>query len=86
MALEKKTEVGLVSVLPDGQLQVRTDTVILDDGVEISRTYHRHVVAPGDDLDAEDARVKEVATGNLHTAKVISDYEAAQAELEAAQG
>ena len=43
------------------------------DGVEISRTYHRHVVAPGADLSGEDARVKKIAEVE-HTSAVITAY------------
>ena len=46
MALTERTEIGSINVLPMGQIQVRTDTIIERDGVEISRTYHRHVVEP----------------------------------------
>jgi len=76
MALEEKTVIGSREVLPDGQIQVRTDTVIERDGVEISRTYHRHVVAPGDDVSGEDASVQTVANA-VHTAEVIAAYKAA---------
>jgi|TARA_R100001244_G_scaffold2854_1_gene4197 hypothetical protein len=82
MALTEREEIGTITVLADGQLEVRKDTVIERDGVEISRTYHRHVVEPGADLDAEDPRVKAVATGTIHTAKVIEDFTAKKAEME----
>ena len=77
MALTERTEVGQRTVLPDGQIQVRTDTVIERDGVEISRSYHRHVVAPGDDVSREDASVQTVANA-VHTADVIAAYRAAR--------
>ncbi|SUZ93803.1 uncharacterized protein METZ01_LOCUS46657 [marine metagenome] len=69
MALEKVTEVGSIEVLPMGQIQVRTDTVIKEDGKEISRRYHRHVVEPNHNTAKEDQRVKEVAEA-VHTKKV----------------
>lgn len=78
MALTQRTEIGSREVLSDGQVQVRTDTIIEDDGVEISRTYHRHVLAPGDDLTGEDASVILVADA-AWTADVIAAYAAAQA-------
>ena len=77
MALEEKTVIGSKEVLSDGQIQVRTDTVIERDGVEISRTYHRHVIAPGDDVSGEDASVQTVANA-VHTAEVIAAYNAAR--------
>ena len=78
MALAERIEIGSREVLPDGQIQVREDTVIERDGVEISRTYHRHVIAPGDDVSGEDASVQTVANA-VHTAEVIAAYQAAQA-------
>jgi hypothetical protein len=78
MAITERTIIGSREVLPDGQIQVRTDTVIERDGVEISRTYHRHVVAPGDDVSGEDASVQTVANA-VHTAEVIAAFKAAQA-------
>jgi hypothetical protein len=77
MALTERTVIGSREVLPDGQIQVRTDTVIERDGVEISRSFHRHVVAPGDNLSGEDASVQIVANA-VHTAEVIAAFKAAQ--------
>ena len=76
MARTERTEIGSREVLADGQIQVRTDTVIERDGVEISRTYHRHVVSPGDDVSGENAAVQTVANA-VWTAEVIAAYEAA---------
>jgi len=58
--LEKKVGIGLVTVLPDGQLQVREDTVILDNGQELHRTYHRSVLEPSETLPKQ-AFLKEIA-------------------------
>ncbi len=67
--LTERTEIGSMDVLPMGHIQVRTDTVIERDGVEISRTYHRHVVDPDSDTSNEDQRVKDVAN-TVHTPAV----------------
>ena len=77
MAISKRLEIGSRNVLADGQIQVRVDTVIEEDGVELSRTYHRKVLAPGDDVTAEDPSVKFVA-GAVWTPAVIAAYKAAQ--------
>ena len=77
MAITERTVIGSREVLPDGQIQVRTDSVIERDGVEISRTYHRHVVAPGDDVSREDPSV-QVVTKAVHTPAVIAAYKLAQ--------
>jgi hypothetical protein len=80
--LTEKTEIGQRTVLSDGQIQVRTDLVILRDGAEISREYHRHVVAPGDDLTKEDESVQRIAKAE-HTPAKIAAYKLAQAEVTA---
>ena len=77
MALTERSVVSLREVLADGQIQVRTDLIVERDGVEISRSYHRHVVVPGADLSGEDASVQVVANA-VHTDAVIAAYIAAR--------
>lgn len=60
MALTKETIVDLIEVVGTN-IQVRTATIIKEDDVEISRSYHRHVLAQGDDLTSQDARVVAIA-------------------------
>ena len=76
--LEKTEVVDLVEVVENGSIQVRTKTAIKEDGVEISSKFHRHVVVPGADVSAEDAKVRAIAA-SIHTAEVIAAYQAAQA-------
>jgi len=76
--LEKIVVVDLIEVLENGCVQVRTKTAIMEDGKQISGTFHRHVVTPGDDYSAEDARVKAICAAT-HTAAVVAAYKAAQA-------
>lgn len=78
MALEKIMVVDRIEVLENGCVQVRTKTAILEDGKQISGNFHRHVVAPGNDYSAEDARVQAVCAAT-HTADVINAYKAASA-------
>jgi hypothetical protein len=75
MALEKITEIGEMQVGANSVISVRTDTVIQDDGNEISRSFHRHVIAPTDDISGEDARVQAVAN-SLWTDEVKAQYQA----------
>jgi hypothetical protein len=77
MALEKVTSVDLIEVVENGTLQVRTKTAIKEDGVEITSQLHRHVVVPGADYSAEDAKVQAIAA-SIHTPEVIAAYQAAQ--------
>jgi len=74
--LEKVISVNLIEVIENGCVQVRTKTAIKEDGVEISSKFHRHVVAPGDDYSAEDAKVQAIAS-SIHTPALIAAYEAA---------
>ena len=83
MALEKKTVVGQIEVGENGTIGLRTDTVVTDDGVEMSRSFHRKVLAPGDDVSGEDAKVQAVA-GAVWTTEVVSAYAAAYAAAQAA--
>jgi len=75
--LEKIQVVDRIEVLENGCVQVRTKTAIMEDGKQISGTYHRHVVAPGDDYSQEDPRVQAIC-GVTHTPEVISAYIASQ--------
>lgn len=76
--LEKVTAVDRIEVIENGCVQVRTKTAIMEDGVEISSKFHRHVVAPGDDYSGEDPRVQAICKAT-HTPKVIAAYKAATA-------
>jgi len=77
MTLEKKIVIDLIETIENGCVQVRTCTRILEDGTQIGGTFHRHVVAPGDDYSVEDARVQAICTV-VHTDEVIAAYKAAQ--------
>jgi len=79
MSLTKETIVDKVEVLEMGQVQVRTATRVLEDGVALSSSFHRHVLAPGDDLSEQDAKVSAIATATW-TPAVISAYDAMMAE------
>ena len=56
-------------------VQVRTKTAVMEDGVELSSGYHRHVVMPDADLSAESAEVQAIC-GVVHTAEVVAAYQA----------
>ena len=77
MALTKETVVDKIEVLEMGQVQVRTATRVLEDGVELSSSFHRHVVEPSTktddtwadtDISGEDARVQAIATATWTSA------------------
>ena len=58
--LTKSTAVDLIEVTGQN-IQVRTATIISEDDVEISRSFHRHVLAQGDDLSEQDPKVVAIA-------------------------
>ena len=83
MALTKETIVDKIEVAEDGRIAVRTATRVLEDGVQLSSSYHRHVLAPSiktgetwadTDISGEDARVQAVATATW-TAEVKTAYQ-----------
>ncbi len=76
--LEKIEIVDRIEVVENGCVQVRTKTAIMEDGKQISGTFHRHVIAPGADYSGEDARVQAICAAT-HTADVIEAYKAATA-------
>jgi len=76
MALTETVKVDQIEVIENGSIQIRTATIIEKDGVELTRSYHRHVKHPGEDISNEDAKVQAVANA-IWTAEVISAYQAA---------
>jgi hypothetical protein len=82
MALTKETIVDRIEVLEKGQVQVRTATRVLEDGVALSSSFHRHVLVPGDDLSEQDAKVSAIATATW-TPEVVTAYEEMVAAQEA---
>lgn len=82
--LTEKSVIDKIEVQERGEIWIRRADLVLKDGIEISRSGHRHVIVPGDNIDNEDGRVKAIA-GAAWTPEVISAYEemvAAQKALE----
>ena len=80
MAITKRTEQDKIEVVgPHKMIQVRTATIIEEDGVEISRSFHRHVVAPDSDSSKESADVKAMVA-QFHTDSVKAAYKKEQEE------
>ena len=82
MALNKTIVVDRIEVLQRGVIQVRTATVVDEDGTELSRTFHRHILNPGADTSGEAQRVQDIATATW-TAQVVTDWDAYLASQEA---
>lgn len=76
MALTEETEQDKIEIIkPFNHIQVRTATIIKKDGVEISRSFHRHVVAPDADVSGESDDVKALAA-QFHTDEIKTAYAA----------
>jgi len=76
MALTKSIEVDKIEIVGEFKfVQVRTATVVSEDGTELSRSYHRHVIQAGDDYSSEDAEVQAVCAA-VHTDEVVAAYAA----------
>jgi hypothetical protein len=82
MALTKEVAVDQITVTENGIILVRETTTIKEDGVELSKKYHRTSLTPGQDLSGQPANVQAIAAA-AWTPEVILAYEAAQAEAQA---
>ena len=85
MTLTEKQITDKIEVIGDAfpMVQVRRADVIEKDGVEIARSFHRHVLAPGDDISGEDPKVQAVCAA-VWTDDVVAAYQAHLAEQAAA--
>lgn len=76
MALEKTVSVDKIEIVGQFKsVQVRTATVITEDGVELSRSFHRHVINAGDDYSNEEIAVQNICAV-VHTDEVKTAYAA----------
>ena len=83
MAITKRTEEDKIEIVGTHKIiQVRTATIIEEDGTEISKTFSRHSVAPGDDVSGESAEVQAISSA-VHTDAVVTAYNDYIASLDA---
>ena len=74
MALTEETVQDKIEVVGDYKhVQVRTATIIKKDGTEISRSFHRHVVAPNADISGESTEVQAICNA-VHTDAIKTAY------------
>ena len=82
MALTERNTEDKIEVIGDFNiLQIRTATVIERDGEEISRSFHRHVCSPDQDVSGESTEVQSIATA-VWTDEIKAAWAAHQAEQE----
>ena len=75
MAFTERQEHKIEIIPPHNILQCRRADIVEKDGVEVGRTYHRHVKTPGEDMSGECAEMQAVATA-LWTDEVVTAYQA----------
>jgi hypothetical protein len=75
MSLEKQITIDKIEVVENGIIQVREVTRILEDGKELSSSFHRWTLTPGQDVSDQEARVQAIANATW-TKEVIDAYEA----------
>ena len=79
MTMEKQTVVDQITVTENGIILYREATRIIEDGVQLTQTYHRTSLTPGQDLTGQPDKVVAIAEA-AWTPEVVAAYEAAQAE------
>ena len=84
MSLTKVTVIDQITIAENGIVLYREATRIMEDGKEISQTYHRSSLTPAQDLTGVPANVVAICN-TVWTAEVIAAYQAAQAAAEAAR-
>ena len=77
MSLSKTTVVDQIMVTENGAVFYREATRIFENGVEISKTYHRSSLTPGQDISAVPANVQAICNA-AWTPEVVAAYQAAQ--------
>ena len=76
MALTERTAIDKIEIVGDFKsIQCRHATIIERDGIEISRNYHRHVIAPNDDVTGEPQEVQDLVA-LMHTDEINAAYAA----------
>tara|TARA_B100001939_G_C16804870_1_gene557331 strand:- start:41 stop:319 length:279 start_codon:yes stop_codon:yes gene_type:complete len=83
MTITKEIKADKIEVMETGRIQIRTATIIKEDGNEITRTFHRHAIDPSDkssgswqdtDISNEDERVQAIANATW-TDEVKKEYQ-----------
>lgn len=82
MAITKEKIIGKMEIVGEFKsVQVRTDTIIKEDGTELSRSFHRHVLHPDADITNEDSEVQAVCNA-VWTDEIKANYETHKANQE----
>jgi len=80
MAITKQVAVDQITVTENGVVLYREATRIMEDGNELTKTYHRTTLMPGQDLTGQPANVVAICN-TAWTPEVVAAYQAAQSNL-----
>lgn len=75
MSLTKETVVDKIEVVENGIIQVREVTRIMENGSQISQSFHRYTIVPGQDYSGQPSNVKSICEA-VHTQEAIAAYQA----------
>ena len=78
MAITKTTNIDQITVAENGTVLYREATRIMEDGKELSKTFHRSSLEPGQDLTGIPASVVAICN-TVWTAEVVASYQAQMA-------
>lgn len=73
MALIEKEIIDKIEIVENNCIQIRTATIIEKDGVELTRTFHRHAITPLTDISEENPKVQAIANA-IWTPEVVEEY------------
>ena len=83
MAITKEVKCDKIEIVGDYKaVQCRQATIIKEDGVELSRSFHRHVLNPDDDISGEPQETQDICNA-VWTDEVKASWATFQAEQEA---
>jgi hypothetical protein len=80
MSLSKEIVIDKIELLENGTVQVREATRIMEDGKQLSQSFHRWSIAPGDDYSNQSDTVKAICQ-TAHTPTAIEAYQAHMAQV-----
>lgn len=81
MSLTEKKIVDKIEVLQNGVIQVREANIIQRDGIEITRTFHRYILNPGDSLSGQDDKIVSIANV-IWSEEVVAAYKKSKKTLQ----
>lgn len=82
MAITKTVKTDKIEIVGDFKnIQVRQATVIEEDGVELTRSFHRYVLSPGQDISEQSSEIQAIANA-VWNEELISAYQASLQSME----